>query len=29
MNKNNICYTGDGALKTGNHTSKAIFSSNE
>jgi len=22
MNKNNICYTGDGSLKTGNHTQK-------
>jgi hypothetical protein len=22
MNKNNICYTGEGAVKTGNHTQK-------
>ena len=22
MNKNNICYTGEGSLKTGNHTQK-------
>jgi len=32
MNKNNICYTGEGALKTGNHTQKqylAVMNKNE